>query len=169
MKAAYAKAPFTVAVDSREQAAFSFVGFMCDAPHKDRPLLIPIQTATLQTGDYSVIGMESLVSIERKSVADFVSTISGDRERFERELVRMQQMQFSAVIVEGDWDSIANRLQERSSKVSMKSIYRSVMAFEMDYIKTHWKFCKTRNMAERTCYRFLERFYRKHMEKFGVS
>jgi len=46
-------------------------------------------TGTLATGDYSIAELESVVAIERKSQADMLSCIGGERERFEREVQRL--------------------------------------------------------------------------------
>jgi ERCC4-type nuclease len=47
---------------------------------------LQVDVAGLSTGDYSVKGLEHLVSVERKSLGDFLGVCGGERERFEREL-----------------------------------------------------------------------------------
>jgi DNA excision repair protein ERCC-4 len=57
----------------------------------------------LSVADYSVRGLENIVAIERKSLADFVGCCGSERERFQRELDRLRGWQVSAVIVEASW------------------------------------------------------------------
>jgi len=80
----------TAIVDTREQNALD---------------LAPLQTTpgTLATGDYSVLGLESVVSIERKSESDMLSCIGTDRERFDREVQRLLAYPVRALVVESSW------------------------------------------------------------------
>lgn len=98
---------FRIAIDTREQAPWSFTGFRADAAQGRKPLIIQTVTTTLASGDYSIDGLEAEVSIERKSVADFYGTILAERERFERELTRLQAMcdagGHAEIVCEGDW------------------------------------------------------------------
>ena len=64
-------------------------------------------SGTLQVGDYSVLGLESHIAIERKSLADFVCCCGTERERFRRELERgFRGWPVSAVIIESTWRAI---------------------------------------------------------------
>jgi hypothetical protein len=57
---------------------------------------------TLQTGDYSVAGLQDLFSIERKTVSDLVGCCMGEnRDRFERELHRLRGYRFKRLLVVG--------------------------------------------------------------------
>ena len=102
--------------------------------------------------------METIVSIERKSVADTFSTFGKGRKRFERELARLAKMQYAAVIIEGDWMTILTK-PPRYSKLNPKTIYVSVIAWQQRFGIHFWT-CPSRDFAERTTYRLLERFYR---------
>lgn len=62
-----------------------------------------IEVATLDTGDYSVKGLEHVVSIERKSLADLLGCIGGSRERFDREVQRLLAYPVRALVVEAEW------------------------------------------------------------------
>ena len=57
-------------------------------------------TGTLPTGDYSVLGSELLVAVERKSKADAYRSVGSDRARFLREVVRMTHLHYAAIVVE---------------------------------------------------------------------
>jgi ERCC4-type nuclease len=61
--------------------------------------LIVIQ-GTLSTGDYSVKGLEDIIAVERKSLADLVMCVGRERERFDREVLRLQAYPVKALVVE---------------------------------------------------------------------
>ena len=67
--------------------------------------LAPLRTVTgtLTTGDYSVVGLEHVVSIERKSLGDLLGCIGGDRERFDKEVMRILAYPTRAIVVEATW------------------------------------------------------------------
>lgn len=148
---------FTVAVDTREQHPWSFLGFKCDSPHAGRDLIIPTCQKALKTGDYSIIGMEDEIAIERKSLQDLYSTLGQSRDRFIRELERMKEMEFAALVIEADWTVVCNCPPEHS-KLHPKTVFRSLIAFAQRY-KVHVYPCKTRHLAERVAFRILQRYW----------
>jgi DNA excision repair protein ERCC-4 len=70
--------------------------------------LSPMRTeaGTLSVGDYSLAGMERIIAIERKSLADFVSCCGSERERFQRELDRLRGWPVGLVIIEANYGDI---------------------------------------------------------------
>jgi len=80
----------TTIVDTREQTPLD---------------LAPLQTTagTLPTGDYSVLGLESIIAIERKSLGDMLACIGGERERFDREVQRLLAYPVRALVIESTW------------------------------------------------------------------
>ena len=58
--------------------------------------------ATLDAGDYTTDRLEGIAVIERKSVDDFASSITRDRERLEDEIRRLRDYRFRCIVVEGD-------------------------------------------------------------------
>lgn len=56
----------------------------------------------LATGDYSIQGFETSVTIERKSMPDFHNSMFSGHRRFAKELVRLSQMERAFVVVEGE-------------------------------------------------------------------
>jgi DNA excision repair protein ERCC-4 len=108
-----------IIVDSRELVPLSF------------PRL-KTQVGTLQTGDYSIGGMEELFSVERKSISDLVGCCMGEsRERFERELHRLRGFRFKRILIEGSRDEI--ELQHYSSRITPKAVLATLSAFEVRY------------------------------------
>ena len=87
------RTPPVAIVDSREQT----------------PLPLPgLRTVTrgLTSGDYSFIGGEHLFSVERKSLDDLLGCVTRERERFERELVRLRGYRFRRLLVIGTEEDI---------------------------------------------------------------
>jgi ERCC4-type nuclease len=85
------KREYTVAVDSREQLAYAWDGVTC-------------QTTTLVAGDYSIIGMERVVCVERKSFADWYGCLTTGRERFENSLHRLAAVRYPLVVIEASME-----------------------------------------------------------------
>lgn len=101
---------------------------------EQRPLVftrLPCKTGCLQTGDYSIEGFEDAWTIERKTVADLVSSVIQERPRFERELARMDGYTFKRLLVVGTLDDI--RRHRYRSRANPKSVLASVFAFEVRY------------------------------------
>jgi hypothetical protein len=78
-----------VAIDTREQLPYSF------------PLA---EVKTLRTGDYSIVGYEDRVAIQRKAKEDAYGSCGGkggvNRRRFEAEFKRLSFLEYGAVVVE---------------------------------------------------------------------
>ena len=134
--------------DWREQKPYQFQ-FV-----KPSPL---IEVVTLETGDYSVKGHENRVTVERKSVTDLFSSVGKDRDRFQKEMERLSNFDYAAVVVEGDWRKCL-RDPPLFSQLRPKSLFATVIAWEQRYGVSFWM-CPNRNFAERATYRILERFY----------
>ena len=108
----------TILIDSREQTPLPFAHF-------------PTERATLATGDYSVKGFENDFCVERKSITDLVQSATFERERFERELVRMRGYSFRRLLIVGTLADIeAHRYR---SQANPKAIIASLTAFEVRY------------------------------------
>lgn len=67
--------------------------------------LSPLRTVsgTLATGDYSIVGLENVVAVERKSLPDLLGCVGQHRERFDREIQRLLGYPSRAVVVEATW------------------------------------------------------------------
>lgn len=154
----------TVAIDSREQRWFTFGGLTADATDGGGPFNVPIRRVTLKSGDYSLLGFEEKVAVERKSTADLFGTIGQGRERFERELARLQEMDFAAVVVEAGWGEILDN-PPLYTQLPPKTVFRSVLAWQQRYRGVHWVMCDSRRLAEVTTFRILERFWRERQRE----
>ncbi len=61
---------------------------------------------TLKTGDYSVEGMESLLSLERKSLTDIVACTVVSRKRFLASCARQAMFTWRAILIEATYEDI---------------------------------------------------------------
>lgn len=157
--------PFTILVDARENARYWFAGLHQDAGDGGGRLVVPLEYATLNTGDYTIAGDDptgvpwaSLVCVERKSFEDLISTIAGERERFEAEHARMASMEFAAVVIEATWKEIM--LRPHRSSINRKSVYRTWLSWQMQF-GVPWVTLGDRGLAEVTTFRILEKFWRR--------
>lgn len=108
----------TIVIDTREQEPLVF----------ER---LAVAGGTLYAGDYSVSGGEHLFSVERKSIADLVGSVTSGRERFERELVRLRGYRFKRLLIVGTVGEIMRH--EYKSKALPSSVLHSISAFEVRY------------------------------------
>ena len=60
----------------------------------------------LKTGDYTLEGMESLLSLERKSLADLVACTVTYRRRFLTACARLARFRWRAILVEATFEDI---------------------------------------------------------------
>lgn len=81
---------------------------LIDTREQDPLDLSPLceERATLTTGDYSIRGLEHVVAIERKSLPDLLACCGRERERFDREVMRLLAYPTSALVVESNWAEI---------------------------------------------------------------
>jgi DNA excision repair protein ERCC-4 len=87
---------------------------------------------TLVSGDYSVVGLEHLFAVERKSITDLVSCCIGqNRERFERELHRLRGYRFKRLLVVGSEAEILKG--DYRSNIKPQAVIGTLRAFEMRY------------------------------------
>ena len=158
--------PFTLLVDGREKAPYRFQGIRADASQQRRPLVIATEWCHLATGDYTISGLEHLVCIERKSLADLYSTLGQPRERFEREHERMAASVAGGgrccVVVEADWET-AIHLPPPQSSLPSKVVFRTAISWEVRY-NVPWHFLPDRRFAEIYTFRFLEKFWKHYQQ-----
>ncbi len=104
----------TAIVDSREQ----------------RPLdLLPLKMigGSLATGDYSILGLEASIAIERKSLPDLIGCVGQERERFDRECQRLLGYPTRAIVVESSWAELERG--DWRSKVTAQAALGSVLGW----------------------------------------
>lgn len=160
--------PFTIVVDTREQARYDFDFIPARITDGDGWVVTRTIRKGLRTGDYSIKGMEDRVTVERKSLADMYGTLGGGRDRFELEFERMAEMEYAAVVVEGDWEQIVDPEKDDSiwfRKMRPRSVWGTIFAWSQRYPNIDWYTMGNRWLAEFATYEILERFWRDHHEK----
>jgi len=160
--------PFTIAVDTREQRPWTFQGLRADARQSHKPLNVQWEWVALAAGDYSIVGMETEVAIERKSLADLFGSVGSGHERFRREHERLAAYQFAAVVVEAGWSDVLFR-PPGYSKVKPKVIFRTAMQWSVRY-GVQWHLVggrdanESRVLAEHAAYRLLSEYWKRKLE-----
>lgn len=107
-----------IIIDNREQTPLTFEHF-------------PSRCGTLQSGDYSLAGHEGRFTVERKSIADLIGSLTAGRERFERECHRLRGYDSARLLIVGHPDDVPAHLSRR--KTTAKAVLGSLAAFEVRY------------------------------------
>jgi hypothetical protein len=155
------RSPFVVAVDTREQMPYLFTGIPADVKDGGGLTQVAKVRKKLDTGsgDYTILGLEGIVAVERKSKEDLYQSISQGRDNFERRLVLMSAARMACVVVEAEYfDIISN--PPSFTQYPPKSIARTIDAWVVRYPKIHWWFMPDRQWAELKTYRLLERCWK---------
>lgn len=119
-------------------------------------------TKKLDTGDYSIEGMEHLICIERKSIGDLWSTLLGGRERFLKEMDRALTIPSRYLVIEGSLKDVYDGFC--FSKVSPDFILASLTSLEHEY-GIHVIYAdKRKDICQWYIRRLVEKLYKKHME-----
>lgn len=159
--------PVVVAIDTREQAPYGFLNITPRPTRTATTCIIRTVARTLRSGDYSIDGHDHQIAVERKSVEDAYATFSHGRDRFERELARLQLLDFAAIVIEGGWGRIIG-IPPAHSKLRPESVFGSIIAWQQRFPNVHWLTCPDRRFAEITTFRILERFWRDRLDPKAV-
>ncbi len=91
---------YIVVRDTREKENKGWIFHEHTYLKRKPPLCAGMIIGTLKTGDYSLVGYEDILSIERKE--DFSELWSNylERERFEEEMERMSILKYKMVVIE---------------------------------------------------------------------
>ncbi len=130
----------SILVDTREQTPLKFKR--------------PITLTTLNFGDYAFSDQNATCNchIERKSLSDFLGTLTGGFERFEREIIRAKEAQaYLVVLIE---ESLGNALKfnslphvfKKGTKITPDFVFRRVRDLIQKY--DHIQFLFVDNRAE---------------------
>lgn len=139
-----------IVVDTREQKPWVF-----------DPATTTTTSRALSSGDYSVAGLEEVVAIERKSLDDFVGSISTGRERFLREIVRLRQYEYKAVVVEATLQDVAAHCYR--SQMHPSAVIGTAVSLSVDYgVPVLW--LESREYASRYVERTLRRIWMRSSE-----
>jgi ERCC4-type nuclease len=137
----------TIAIDTREQLEYSFS--------------IPSIRKKLDAGDYSLVGFENRIAVERKTLDDFVNTVIKQRERFYRELKKLSKMESSCVVVESNLRDILDARYKAG--VHPNAVIGAITSIIVDFHVPVY-FCSDRQVTCRFVQDFLTRYYRRIIE-----
>lgn len=151
--------PFTVLIDSREQAPYAFLGLRSNADEGNLPIIVPTMRVAMVTGDYGLFGLPR-IAIERKSKEDLFASVAR-RDNFEDRLERMTRLDFAAVVIEAEFSEIMTR-PPKYTKYQPKSLMRTLMAWMIRYRGVHWLPMPDRWAAEQATFRLIERYWKDH-------
>ena len=93
-----------VIVDTREKTPFAF------ARHAN--WIAGTVRHKLNAGDYSLLGMEGLLALERKSLSDLITTLIQCRSTFFKECERLAKCRWRAILVEASYEDIKSPYAE---------------------------------------------------------
>lgn len=131
----------TLICDSREQRPLSFDNLPIRGAKS-----LPVVVRKLDEGDYSVLGLEKILFIERKSIADLYGTIFKGRDRFERELVRACNHQYKYLIIESTPSAFADYIKYERNRTLFNSAWATLGTYAERYgLRIRWT--KTRDGA----------------------
>lgn len=145
--AKYKKAPdFTVIKDTREQDGYFFSKFNTCAGMVEHKL---------DTGDYSIAGLEDKICVERKGcVEELAQNLGSKKETFLREIERMESFPHKYLVLEFSLEELLKFPQETripiknkaSVKITGKYMLKCLMEFGL-YNNIHVLFCGDKRTA----------------------
>lgn len=158
--------PFSVVIDTREQRPYGFVGILSDAKYGRLPINVKTQVSTLKVGDYSIVGHEHEILIERKSKADLFASFASqaERDKMDKRFTVMNRG-VGIMMIEASLDEICSDPPPHTL-VNPRSIIHTYFAWQVRFPRVHWSFWPDRRLAEVATFRFLEHFWdEQHGEK----
>ncbi|SPD73775.1 conserved hypothetical protein [uncultured Desulfobacterium sp.] len=135
---------FKIKIDTREQIPYWFS--------------MPTERGTLSVGDYSVVGFENQIAIERKALNDLIGCLTVGRDRFKKELSRAKTLDYFAVVVEGKFSDLT--CGRYRSKMNPKAAVQSLLTFSVRYGRLPIFFCETRQYAQEVTESLLTKYVR---------
>lgn len=150
---------FIIKIDQREKKPW----FLLLAPK------IKIRYARNTTADYTIEGGEQEIAIERKTLVDILGTLSlakddagnRKRDRFEKEIKRMQGIRQTFIVVEAPLERVLQTGLAIKGQISKILLLRAIIRLKMKYPQTRWYFATNREQAEMIGFILLWRAYQR--------
>jgi len=152
--------PFTIIKDSREKQGYTF-----EASRTKYHVCKGMVVRKLDTGDYSLEGLEDKICIERKaSVVELANNVGFDKRRFLAEIERMKDFPHKFLILEFSLDQLlefpegSDVPEKEISKLKVTNKYMLKFLMELQ-IKdnVHVIFCGSKKNAKWTVLSILKR------------
>jgi ERCC4-type nuclease len=150
---------FTVIIDTREQQPWEFQHYT-------------VANKKLDTGDYSIEGLQHLLCIERKkSVSEFANNIV--ESRFKDVVMRMSQLKYSFLLLEFDLEDILiypvgstvpKRMWDKI-KITPAFLLKSILELQLHHNIIVY-FCGSSSDAEKMAEYILKKIY--YIEKNNI-
>jgi ERCC4-type nuclease len=126
------------------------------AGNEQKPWSFPPEVEVIhkpvRTGDYTCLGLEDRLCVERKSLGDFVKTLMQDWLRFTKQMNRMAGMDVAVIAVEATVQDVV--AQNYLGAADPKSVFGKCAAIQVDYgIPVLW--WGSREHAQQLAYQFL--------------
>jgi predicted RND superfamily exporter protein len=146
---------FTIIVDTREQQPWEFE-YYSKANRK------------LDTGDYSIEGLENIFTIERKkSVAEIANNIS--EKRFDNALARLKEYKYKFLLLEFSLDNVLDypigstvpKKTWEKLKITSKYILKYLTKIAIEY-NIQVIFCGNKDAAEEMAISIMKRVFEKY-------
>jgi ERCC4-type nuclease len=118
-------------------------------------LSVPTVRRKLNADDCSVEGLEDRVAVERKSLADFVSTVIRARRRFHEELRKLGGCEFACIVVEGSMRVVLDGAYGTGAHPN--AVFGVAISICVDWGVPVY-FCGDRQTARRFTGHYLERY-----------
>jgi len=171
------QSPFVILVDTRESMPWTFSNIPGLKNQGEIVVKTEWQCLGNKLGDYTIKGAESpstgwRISIERKAINDLYSTILSRRLDFEVELECLNDMEYSAVVVEAPLEKVITYSPEYWKEMEFtpdqqiskrRIVVGSIQAWQLRYPNVRWWFL-SRKYAEIWVYRLLYRFWEDRMK-----
>jgi ERCC4-type nuclease len=150
---------FDVLIDTKEKIPWNLAGMEC---------VKSVAHCHLETGDYTIEGLEHVLCIERKkSVAELAKNITEDR--FKRELERMQKFPYKFILLEfgyghiDDYPHGSGIPEDKIKLVRVKGpfIRAAIARMEIKY-DIHIVSCGHTAYAEEKACNIMKEVYRRH-------
>jgi hypothetical protein len=157
---------FTVIKDTREQDGWDFEQ---EEKVSGRCQLTSVIETKLDTGDYSIFGLEEIFTIERKAGFSELFGNLGNKtvkDRFEREMERMGKVPHSYILIESvlDKDVLKLGVPQMARGMPAGSVLNDLITFSMDY-NVHFLFVG--NAGKSVARRIMEQVVRKYRNQLN--
>ena len=140
-----------IIIDTREQRPYKFKN---------------ARVSTLQVGDYSIAGHETEVAIERKSHIDALGSLGKNRARFEREVKKLGQMKYGAIVIETSLKRFL--IQPSYTKMNPKTALLSLLSWSIRH-GVHVHFVDDRQHVRALVHHLLKKFHKYYCEESGTN
>lgn len=140
-----------IVIDTREQRPYEYPG---------------AEVKTLPTGDYSLVGLEDRIAIERKTKTDAYGSLGRGRARFRREVERLAELDYAAIVVEATVPGFLCRPSH--SLMNPRAAIGSLLAWSVRY-RVPVFFAGDRDHAQALTRKLLENFHKYHGEVSHVG